>query len=243
MDSKKNDNKIDNNDKKTTNIKKKRGRKPKISVNKNLSTNNDIEENFVIQLKLSDLNINNDININNFDINELKNEEINQNLNSEVCWNCCHDFVDLKYNIPLKYINNIFYIYGEFCSFECSLRYGYEYLNNYNIHELYSLINLYSKKLFNKDYNIKMAPSKLCLKLFGGNLTIHEYRNSFIKNKIHDIQLQPIIPINNHIDKYELNDKNINNNLKLYRTKKLVNENKNIKNTMDLKINNNINNN
>jgi len=220
-------------------IKKKRGRKPKICTNSNLKTTNNIEENFLIQLKINDSNINDDININNFDINELKNEKIctNSNLNSEVCWNCCHQFIDLRYNIPLKYINNIFYIYGEFCSFECSLRFGYEYLNNYNIYELYSLINLYSRKIFNKSNNIKMAPSKLCLKLFGGKLTINEYRDSFIKNEIHDIQLQPIIPINNHFDNYELNDKKINNDLKLYRTKKLINENKNIKNTMDLIIN------
>ena len=37
-----------------------------------------------------------------------------------------------------------------------------------------------------------MAPSKLYLEMFGGNLTIDEYRESFNKNDYHDIELQPI---------------------------------------------------
>ena len=69
-----------------------------------------------------------------------------------------------------------------------------------------------------------MAPSKLTLKLFGGYLTIDEYRKNFNENKIHDIILQPIIPINHTFENYELNIKNKNNNLKLYRTKNLKGE-------------------
>ena len=163
-------------------IKKKRGRKPNITKNTKNIKNIEIEECFVIKIENED-KIEESFDINSFDVNEIKNEQnIKGNNISQKCWNCCHDFIDIKYGLPIKYINNIFYIYGDFCSFECSLRYGYEYLNNKNIYDLYSNVNLYKKKLFNDDRIIKMAPSKLYLEIFGGNLTIDEYRK--VKNKI-----------------------------------------------------------
>ena len=219
-------------------IKKKRGRKPNITKNKDNMKNLEIEECFVIKITNDDKqNLNNEIsfNINNFDIDEIKNEEKVKKKNiSCKCWNCCHDFIDVKYGLPIKYINNIFYIYGDFCSFECSLRYGYEYLDNKNIYNLFTNVNLYKKKLFNNDKEIKMAPSKLYLQMFGGNLTIDEYRASFQKNDYHDIELQPIIPINHIFENYELTETKNKDNLKLFRTKKLLNEKKNIKNSMNL---------
>ena len=79
-----------------------------------------------------------------------------------------------------------------------------------------------------------MAPSKLYLEMFGGNLTIDEYRESFNKNDYHDIELQPIIPINHIFENYELTETKNKDNLKLFRTKKLVHEKKNIKNSLNI---------
>ena len=59
-----------------------------------------------------------------------------------LCWNCCHPFQEMVYGLPLKYISNIFYTYGDFCSLECASRYALEYFDNY--HEIISLINLYN---------------------------------------------------------------------------------------------------
>ena len=43
--------------------------------------------------------------------------------------------------LPLKYDNDIFYIYGDFCSLECGARYAYEYFPD-KFRDIYSLINL-----------------------------------------------------------------------------------------------------
>ena len=216
-------------------LKKKRGRKPNITKNTKNITDIVVEECYIIKINNEKKNMDN-FDINSFDINELNNDIIKSNIKSSTkCWNCCHDFIDIKVGLPLKYINNTFYIYGDFCSSECSLRYGYEYLNNKNIYDLYSNVHLYKKKSFKNNDIIKMAPSKLYLSIFGGDLSIEEYRESFIKNEFHNIELQPIIPINHIFENYEMNElQNKHNNLKLFRSKKLINEKKNIKNTMNL---------
>ena len=60
-----------------------------------------------------------------------------------------------------------------------------------------------------------MAPNKLVLKKFGGNLDIEEYRNNN-NNNIYNINLPIIIHLNKNISKYE-NKYNDKSNLLLYR--------------------------
>ena len=39
---------------------------------------------------------------------------INDYSSCKLCWNCCHEFSNQSTCIPLKYLNNVFYIYGHF---------------------------------------------------------------------------------------------------------------------------------
>ena len=92
------------------------------------------------------------------------------------CFWCCHNFDKIPCAIPVKYHNNNFYVFGNFCSKECASAYNFE-MNDTNIWERYSLLNhLYSILTENKDLKIKLAPSRLCLSIFGGNLSIEEFR-------------------------------------------------------------------
>ena len=92
------------------------------------------------------------------------------------CFWCCHNFDKIPCAIPVKYHNNNFYVFGNFCSKECAAAYNFE-MNYTNICERYSLLNhLYSILTENKDLKIKLAPSRLCLNIFGGNLSIEEFR-------------------------------------------------------------------
>ena len=45
--------------------------------------------------------------------------------------------------MPLKYSDGIFYIYGNFCSYECCGRYILDNYNDKNMWDIYSLLNLY----------------------------------------------------------------------------------------------------
>ena len=78
-----------------------------------------------------------------------------------------------------------------------------------------------------------MAPSKLVLKRFGGELDIDEYR---VKKSVHDIQLPPILPINHYNNIYEKKIINNLDNLKLYRKNKLPSDKKSITNSMKMTV-------
>lgn len=214
---------------------KKRGRKPKKEVKPIPKMEHSIGDNLII--KLNHINDIDDI-IEPYSINEniniLDKKEENEQC-GEMCWNCCHSFNSIIYGIPLKYIDKVFYTYGDFCSLECCARYTLERFNN--PFEILSLINLYNnimKGTLNE--NVLIAPNKLLLNIFGGPLTIDKYREDFSNKNIHDIKIPPILPIKHSIDTYEINYSNNKSNLKLYRKKPLPSDKKSITNSMNLSI-------
>lgn len=217
---------------------KKRGRKPKKEVEKKndnkSETNIKINDNMII--KLNPISEDNEV-IEPFSVNiddKLNQEKIKTQV-SEVCWNCCHSFDSIVYGIPLKYQNKVFYTYGDFCSLECCSRFTID--NFSNKYEILSLINLYNNIIKDsKNEKIKIAPNKLLLKMFGGPLTIEEYREGFTNKNIHDIKIPPILPIKHTVDNYESNNASNKSNLKLYRKTPLQSEKKSITNTMKLSI-------
>ena len=162
-------------------------------------------------------------------------EYIPEHVHSIKCWNCCHTIESINISIPLKYINNIFYIYGNFCSYECGGRYILDHNNDKCKWEYYSLLHLYNN-ICNHTIGEKItpAPNRLLLKDFGGDMDIQEYRDKFKINHMCDIYLPPIVPIKHNM--IILEHKNVNenkHNFKLYRTKP-INSTNNIYNTMNL---------
>ena len=213
---------------------KKRGRKPK-HIKKEDSKKGEkkkIKENLIIQLKKTMVD---DYNIQSFDTVGEKNECYNEDNKSKLCWNCCHKFNKQIYGIPMKYIHEVFYIYGDFCSLECACRYAHDNLQDYDFVEIFSLINLYSNIICDKKERIEMAPNRLLLNVFGGPLTIEEYRSKNVDN--YEIRIPPILPIKHLINKYELNKLSNKSVLKLYRKTPIQSEKKSITSSMKLILN------
>jgi len=96
------------------------------------------------------------------------------------CWHCCHKFKDMPCGIPENYNNEIFHVKGVFCSFNCALTYNYNTKENENtIQERESLLYLMYKKIHNvKEVELTHAPERETLKMFGGILTIDEFRKN-----------------------------------------------------------------
>tara|TARA_B100001094_G_C17991553_1_gene700480 strand:- start:247 stop:939 length:693 start_codon:yes stop_codon:yes gene_type:complete len=203
---------------------KKRGRKPKKKEPVKQEGDMDIQENLIIKLNHSEEKEDPIL-----AYQENDSSKKCENNCSELCWNCSHAFDKSIIGIPLKYDNDIFYIYGDFCSLECGARYAYEYLPD-KFRDIYSLINLYNQKLNPQEsIPIELAPNKLLLKAFGGELTIDEYRKNNINNK-YNIILPQIIPIRHVTDSQEiLNSVNNKSNYKLYRKSALPSEKKSMK--------------
>ena len=261
-----------------TEIKKKRGRKPK-NVEKKENIINENKDN-IIHLRINNL----DNSVNYYDnkeqyyeyknLNKEKDENYiyniksypynniisNNNSKNIHCFWCCHNFDSTVYTLPTKIENDVYNVYGCFCSPECACAYNFnDYKERNKIWERYSLLNLLYKKLLDdKNLEITSALPREMLNIFGGTYTIEEFRkynknykkeiklfnyplvsNEYIKNEI-DIY-NNIIKKNNNKDYIPLNYNNIenihNDELKLKRSKPL-NTNKNtLENCMNLKYN------
>lgn len=112
------------------------------------------------------------------------------------CWWCCHKFNHIPMGIP-EFINkNKYYVYGCFCSFNCMIAYNLD-LNDSKIWDRQA--NIYRMKNFidsDNKFSIHPAPSRQCLSMFGGPLSIETFRESFfIINKEFRCIFPPMISI------------------------------------------------
>lgn len=131
------------------------------------------------------------------------------------CWWCCHQFETVPIGLPVKYDEKKkFHVKGVFCSFSCMMAYK-------NDNPIYQskrdLINFLYKKLtgtFLLDINLVPAPPRCALKIFGGELNINQFRNSFKENKIYKMIQYPMFICNDYIEEVDIeNIKRVNQNV------------------------------
>ena len=166
------------------------------------------------------------------------------------CWWCCHTFEGMPCALPELYRRDKFYVSGVYCSFQCAAAYNFSKNDGEDMWMRYSLLNLMYKKMFGTKFvKIGLAPPREVLKIFGGYMCIDEFREGSLRmDKIYHILKPPLVAI---IPKIEENiihkgirSGNVNehilnktqNNLKLKRTKPLVNPNSTLQSFMNIKI-------
>lgn len=133
-----------------------------------------------------------------FDVKTNKKIEIKT---GHACWYCAHTFQNSPCYVPEKYINGIYYVHGNFCSYNCGLAYVIN--NGKNKDSIHLIKKLYSEITDNQSL-FPSAPNIL-LKMFGGDMTIEEYRKN--NNKINlKTYIKKIRPMN-----IELTETNIDN--------------------------------
>lgn len=200
---------------------KKRGRKPKKKV---VTNENPVFADDNLNMEDLIIKLNNDKNEhdNNLSFSIDEHEEINYTKKSKLCWNCSHDFFDGIHGIPINYNSGVFHTVGDFCSIECMSRYAVDNMND-DIYNILPLINLYNNKI-NNNNKVKLAPNRLLLDIYGGDMTIDDYRKN---NILYDLKLPIIIPTNYNVNKYNLKNNNNLTDLKLYRKNKTNNNSNN----------------
>jgi len=122
-------------------------------------------------------------------------EQIQESIHSNLpvntaCWYCCHHFeyapVRLPYNKALRGGLNYYHSMGVFCSWNCAKAYQlhtYKGKVNYNISILANRVRhlLPGEKSNAKNAHVlKTAPERNLLQMFGGNLSIEEFRSGFM---------------------------------------------------------------
>ena len=106
------------------------------------------------------------------------------------CWWCCHQFNTPPCQLPEKYFNDRFYVFGCFCSYNCALSYNID-MKDYKVNERITLLHYMYKKIYKKDINISKSLPRQSLKIFGGILTIEKFRKNLLNN---DIKYNYIMP-------------------------------------------------
>jgi len=216
----------------------------KVIENNENENENDVKQNKIIKKNLRNI-LYEFINANN---DKVWPESTNIN-----CWWCCHQFTNTPCSLPEYYKKDKFYVSGCFCSFNCTASYNFN-RNDDNMWERFSLLNLMYKKLYNTKFvKISLAPPRETLKMFGGYLSIEEFRENLLRtDKTFSVVKPPLVSIIPKIEEnisntvrniktnYPLINESIlnktHNNLKLKRNKPITNVNNTLQSFMDLKI-------
>jgi hypothetical protein len=135
------------------------------------------------------------------------------------CWWCCHEFNTIPLGLPYEYKKkfNKFMVKGVFCSFACMIAYKDDkrlFDNNYLINYLYSKLTADETILDKKINKLQPAPPRCVLKMFGGELSIDEFRKSSNENKVYKMIEYPMCVYNSYIEEIDIaNMKNANSKL------------------------------
>jgi len=93
------------------------------------------------------------------------------------CWHCCHPFTTDRVVLPVSYDarRNVWKFVGTFCSWSCAKAYNIDAKSTWN-NACGQLLTLLHKKTTGKLRSIVPAPPRLSLRVFGGTLSIEEFR-------------------------------------------------------------------
>jgi hypothetical protein len=111
------------------------------------------------------------------------------------CFWCCHTFTNRPVVLPIRDTCEYIQVTGNFCSPECATSYLFDMRQDYHTRweQLSLLYRIYGDACNGK---INPAPPRNSLKLFGGLLSIQEYRNLIQSHKVRvDIHLPPMVSI------------------------------------------------
>jgi hypothetical protein len=136
------------------------------------------------------------------------------------CFWCCHSFHSAPFAIPSHILDEIWYMYGNFCSAECATSYLFkERIDSHVQWERYALLNsLYADDAETppgSSRGIRPAPPREVLRMFGGSMDISEYRALLHEKKLRvDVLTPPMVSIiqtmdTKPIDFYDQNLKNV----------------------------------
>lgn len=155
-------------------------------------------------------------------LKEFKDCQVRPDSSPYACWNCCHFFENAPVGIPEKIIDSTYYLKGNFCSYSCALRYIYpqepddftlqptteDFSDGNELWEQRQLLEmLYREEYEFNDggegggecHKIQIAPPRLALKIFGGFLSIEEYRTQH-PTPSYCIYKEPMVSVNYQIE-------------------------------------------
>lgn len=111
------------------------------------------------------------------------------------CFWCCHSFAHRPVVLPIRDTGEYLQVMGNFCSPECAVAYLFDMRQDSHTRweQLALLYRVYGEACHGK---IHPAPHRTVLTLFGGSLSIQEYRQMIQSQKVRvDVHLPPMVSI------------------------------------------------
>jgi hypothetical protein len=130
-----------------------------------------------------------------------------------VCWNDGGHFDGKTIVIPFMYENGTYYVYGNFCSFSCALRYLYDrYRYSSLFTEQLSLLYMFYLECAGKEISIddiqliSMSPEVITLCSYGGIYTLQQYRDYSNTNRVSILHQPNIVAMNYQVEEFYSTD-------------------------------------
>jgi hypothetical protein len=118
------------------------------------------------------------------------------------CWWCDYPFDNLPVYLPSSYSDGTFNVFGNFCSFNCAMRYNNERCSDYKCKARNSLLHNMKYKMTGFNTPIKPADDRELLQSKGGPLSITKYRSNFEVPSLNiKLDMPPVIPLVHTITK------------------------------------------
>ena len=130
-----------------------------------------------------------------FQFNNYNDRKTIPDKSDAACFWCCHIFTNRPVVLPTRDTGEYLQVTGNYCSPECAAAYLFDMRQDSHTRweQLSLLYRVYNQACNGK---INPAPSRSILKLFGGNLSIQEYRGLIHSHKVRvDIHLPPMVSI------------------------------------------------
>lgn len=95
------------------------------------------------------------------------------------CWYCCHPFDTRPLPMPIKYDDrrDVFHVTGTFCSWACMKAHN-GHSSSYMKSVVANYITLFHRRCTGKLAGIRPAPPRQALRVFGGTMTIEQFRRA-----------------------------------------------------------------
>ena len=112
------------------------------------------------------------------------------------CWWCCHTFESTPLSMPYKHDErrNKFYTSGNFCSWSCMKTYVSDKYGCNRGGLICGNMVMMRRKIFDKIGTIQKAPHRQKLNVFGGSMTIEEFRENHVidEEPPKEIETEPV---------------------------------------------------
>ena len=110
------------------------------------------------------------------------------------CHWCCHRFSNVPVGLPVRHVGGVYHVVGCFCSLECAAAHNFATRNSVDeCLNRHGLLNALARQLgLSAGGEVRPAPDRVVLSMFGGPMTIDEFRAHTSGGRLMVVNMPPM---------------------------------------------------